>query len=95
MNSIFFFFSKQPLNKLLIWLLDIVAHTTLEVKLHGLKRLHSELSVQQSEVTKLILSSDNVNSVIIEVKILCRIIYDRHFNLSNIYLVSLVIRSFN
>ncbi|CAI6361847.1 unnamed protein product [Macrosiphum euphorbiae] len=57
---------KQPLNKLLIWLLDIVAHTTLEVKLHGLKRLHLELSVQQSEVTKLILSSDNVNSVIIE-----------------------------
>jgi len=63
-----YIFSKQPLNKLLIWLLDIVAHTTLEVKLHGLKRLHLELSVQQSEVTKLILSSDNVNSVIIEVK---------------------------
>lgn len=61
------FFSKQPLNKLLIWLLHIVSHKTLEVKLHGLKRLYSELSVQQSEVTKLILSSDNVNSVIIKV----------------------------
>lgn len=51
----------------MIWLLDIVAHKTLEVKLHGLKRLHSELSVQQTEMTKLILSSDNVNSVIIKV----------------------------
>ncbi|VVC41563.1 Hypothetical protein CINCED_3A002699 [Cinara cedri] len=57
---------KQPLNKLLVWLLDIVDHKTLEVKLYGLNRLHSELSVQQSEVTKLILSSDNVNSVIIK-----------------------------
>jgi len=61
-------FSKQPLNKLLVWLLNIVAHKTLEVKLHGLKQLHSELSAQQGEVTKLILSSDNVNSVIIKVK---------------------------
>lgn len=62
-----YIFSKQPLRKLLVWLLYIVAHKTLEVKLHGLKRLHSELSVQQSEVTKLILSSDNVNSIIIKV----------------------------
>jgi len=51
-----------------MWLLDIVAHKTLEVKLHGLKRLYSELSSQHSEVTKLILSSDNVNCVIIKVK---------------------------
>lgn len=63
-----YLFSKQPLNKLLVWLLNIVDHKTLEVKLHGLNRLHSELSVQQSEVTKLVLSSDNVNCVIIKVK---------------------------
>lgn len=69
MLNILNFFSKQPLDKLLVWLLDIVTHKTLEVKLHGLKRLHSELSSQQSEVTKLILSSDNVNSVIIKVKL--------------------------
>lgn len=74
-----------------------MAHKTLEVKLHGLKRLHSELSVQQTEVTKLILSSDNVNSVIIKVKkVLIKycinifIIY-----LSAMYLVYLVIRSLN
>ncbi|XP_050431325.1 serine/threonine-protein kinase ATR [Adelges cooleyi] len=57
---------KQPLHKLLMWLLDIVTHKTLEVKLHGLRRLHNELSAQQSEVTKLILSSENVNSVVIK-----------------------------
>lgn len=62
----------------MIWLLDIVSHKTLEVKLHGLKRLHSELSVQQSEVTKLILSSDNVNSIIIKVNN-CIVIYIKSY----------------
>lgn len=64
-----------------------MAHTTLEVKLHGLKRLHSELSIQQSEVTKLILSSDNVNSVIIEVKKSYSALHNKHLNEFNIYLV--------
>lgn len=77
-----------------MWLLDIVAHKTLEVKLHGLKQLHSELSAQQTEVTKLILSSDNVNSVIIKVKQLHIFWCKSHFN-SAIYLIILVIRDFN
>lgn len=63
------------------WLLDIVAHKTLEVRLHGLERLHSELSAQQSEVTKLILSSDNVNSVIIKV----RTFYALNFEISIVF----------
>lgn len=76
----------------MIWLLDIVAHKTLEVKLHGLKRLHSELSAQQSEVTKLLLSSDNVNSVIIKVKkkksyIYISLFYNKNYNLLYTYFV--------
>ncbi|XP_050524661.1 serine/threonine-protein kinase ATR isoform X2 [Daktulosphaira vitifoliae] len=57
---------KQPLHKLLMWLLDIITHKTLEVKLHGLKRLHIELSEKQSQITQLILSSENINSVVIK-----------------------------
>uniref|UniRef100_A0A8D9BTK4 non-specific serine/threonine protein kinase n=2 Tax=Cacopsylla melanoneura TaxID=428564 RepID=A0A8D9BTK4_9HEMI len=47
-------------------LIKYVSHETIEVKLHALSRLHEELSTNQAQVRQLMLASDCVHSIVLQ-----------------------------
>ncbi|XP_026682047.1 serine/threonine-protein kinase atr [Diaphorina citri] len=57
---------SMSLQSRLELLIKYVSHETIEVKLHALGRLHRELSTNHSEVRQLMLASDSVHSIVLQ-----------------------------
>lgn len=57
---------SMSLQSRLELLIKYVSHETIEVKLHALSRLHKELSDNHAQVRQLMLASDNMDSIVLQ-----------------------------